>query len=288
MPCWIQALTPTSSTLSNSMFCTTQNDLEKYNPFHSSITPHLHDHPYQPPSAPLTANSFIGPPPPEDKPNHIFHLLCSNPNGFNLCPQGDNFIDYCKEVYRFQADTSCLYEHNLDSYNHAVKNILYKTTQRAFDHSKLTTASSPIPATSTFKPGGTMTLTQGSCIGRLISSGHDEMGFWSYHMYSYKNFCQLTFASVYKPCNQRVTDSGRVRTLTVTAQHNEPVFSDNKGATRLPGKPLSLISDSSSPTNMVREMAFYLLATVMKNSISRTTESQNCALISTSLTSCFI
>ena len=130
-----------------------------------------------------------------------------------------DFIDYCTEVYRVQADTLCLYEHNLDSYNHSVKNILYKTTQCAFDHSKLTTASSPIPATSTFKPGGTMILTQGSCIGRLISSGHNEMGRWSYPTYSCKNLRRLTIASVYQPCNQRVTDSGCIRTLTVTTQH---------------------------------------------------------------------
>ena len=99
------------------------------------------------------------------------------------------------------------------------KDILYKTTQHAFDHSKLTTTSSPIPATSTFKPGSTMILMQESCIGRLILSGHDDMGRWSYHTYSSKNFLQLTIASIYQPCNQRVTDSGQVRTLTVTAQH---------------------------------------------------------------------
>ena len=175
--------------MSNSMFCTTQNDLNKSNPFHSNTTPHLHDHAHQPPPPPLAGNSFIGTPTPEDKPDHVFRFLCGSPNGFNLGPQGGDFTDYCKEVYRFQADTSCLYEHNLDSYNHSVKTTLYKTTQRALDHSKLTTASSPIPATSTFKPGGTMILTQGSCIGRLISSGHDDMGHWSYHMYSCKNFC---------------------------------------------------------------------------------------------------
>ena len=133
--------------------------------------PSLHDHsysyPYDPssqsPSQPLTANSFIGTPLPEDKPNNVFHLLCGNPSGFTIGPRGGDFIDYCKEVCRFQADTSCLYEHNLDSYNHKVRNILYKTTQRS--NSKLTTASSAIPATSTFKPGGTMILTQGSSIG---------------------------------------------------------------------------------------------------------------------------
>ena len=122
MPFWIQALTPTPCTMSNSMFCATQNSLNKSNPFHSNTTPHLHDHPHQPPPHPLTANSFIGTPPPEDKIDHVFHLLCGNPNGFNLGPRGGDFTDYCKDVYRFQAGTSCFYEHNLDSYNHSVEN----------------------------------------------------------------------------------------------------------------------------------------------------------------------
>ena len=161
MPCWIQALTLTQCTMSNSMFFATHTDLDAYNPSHSNMIPHLHHHPHQPPPPPLTANSFIGTPPPEDKPDHVFHLLCGNPNGFNLGYRGGDFTDYFKEVHRFQADKSCLYEHNLDSYNHSVKNILYKTTQRTLDHPKLTTTSSPIPATSTFIPGGTMILTQG-------------------------------------------------------------------------------------------------------------------------------
>ena len=184
------------------MFFASQTDLDAHNPSHSNMIPHLHDPPHQPTPPPLTANSFIGTPPPEDKLDHVFRLLCGNPNGFNLGSQGGDFTDYCKEVHRFQADTSCLYEHNLDSYNHSVKNILYKTTQCTFDHSKLTTASSPIPATSTSKPGGTMILTQGLCIGRLISSRHDDMGHWSYHTYSCKNFRRLTIASIYQPCNQ--------------------------------------------------------------------------------------
>ena len=69
------------------------------NPSHSNKIPHLHDHPHQTPSPPLTANSFIGTPPPEDKPDQIFWLL----------------LIIAKKVYRFQADKSCLYEHNLVS-----------------------------------------------------------------------------------------------------------------------------------------------------------------------------
>ena len=199
---------------------------------YQEIPPHFEDfslydqsysNPYDPSSQsssqPLTENLFIGTPLPEDKPDNVFHLFCGNPNGFTIRPRSGDFIDCCKEVSRFQANTSCLYEHNLDSHNHKVRNILYKTTQRAFDHSKLTTASSSIPATSTFKPGGTMILTQGSSIGRLILSGHDEIGSWCYHTYSCNNFCRLRITSVYQPCTQRVLENGQVRTLTVTAQH---------------------------------------------------------------------
>ena len=162
--------------MSNLLFFATHTDLNASNPSHSNKIPHLHQHPHQTPSPPLTANSFIGNPPPEDKPDQIFWLLFGNPNGFNVGSCCGDLTDYCKEVYKFQADTSCLYKHNLDSYNHSVKNIIYNTTQHTFDHSKLTTAISPIPATSTFKPGGTMILTQGLCAGRLISSRHDDMG----------------------------------------------------------------------------------------------------------------
>ena len=205
--------------MSNSKCSAIQTNIDESLQFHSTIPSHPYDPSSQLPSPPTTANSFIGSPLTEDKPDHVFRLLCGNPNAFTIGPRGGDFIDYCKEVYRFQADTLCLYEHNLDSYNHTVKNILYKTTQRTFDHSKLTTASSPIPSTSTFKPSSTMILMQGSCIGRLTLSGHDELGQWSYHMYSCKTFCGLTIVSVYQPCNQRILDRGCVRTLTVTAQH---------------------------------------------------------------------
>ena len=78
------------------------------------------------PSQPLTANSFISTPLPKDQPDNVFRSLCGNPNGFTIGPCGGDFIDYCKEVCQFQADTSCLYEHNLDSHNHKVRNILKK------------------------------------------------------------------------------------------------------------------------------------------------------------------
>ena len=67
MTCWIQALTQTLCIMSNSTFFATHTDLDASNPSHSNTIPHLHDHPHQTPSPSLTANSFIGTPPPEDQ-----------------------------------------------------------------------------------------------------------------------------------------------------------------------------------------------------------------------------
>ena len=219
MPCWTRALTLILCIMSSSNYRDIHPNIDDFNTLHN----HSHSYPYDPssqsPFQPLNTNSIIGTPLPKDKPDNVFCLLCRNPNGFSIGPCGGDFIDYCKEVCQFQVDTSCLYKHNLDSHNHKVRNILYKTTQCTFDHLKLTIASSSILATSTFKPGGTMILMQGLSIGRLISSGQDEMGHWSYHTYSCENFHRLTIASVYQPCTQRVLKNGLVRTLTVTAQH---------------------------------------------------------------------
>ena len=39
------------------------------------MIPQLHDHPHQTSSSPLTANLFIGTPPPEDKPDHVWFVF---------------------------------------------------------------------------------------------------------------------------------------------------------------------------------------------------------------------
>ena len=98
MTCWIQALTQTLCTMSNSMFFATHTDLDASNPSHSTTIAHLHDHPYQPPSPPPTANSCISTPPSKKQTGHIFRLLCSNPNSFNLGSCGGDFTDYCKKL----------------------------------------------------------------------------------------------------------------------------------------------------------------------------------------------
>ena len=87
MLCWIQALTPMPCIMSNSMYRAIQNNINESNPFQSNITPHPYDLSSQLMSPPITANSLIGSPLPEDKPDNVFCLLCGNPNGFNLAPE---------------------------------------------------------------------------------------------------------------------------------------------------------------------------------------------------------
>ena len=76
----------------SSNYCDIQPNIDDFNTLHD----HSHSYPYDPSSQSLSqtlnANSCIGTPLPKDKPNHIFHLLCGNPNGFTIGPHRGDFI----------------------------------------------------------------------------------------------------------------------------------------------------------------------------------------------------
>ena len=90
------------------MYHVIQNNTDESNPFQSNITPHPYDLSSQLLSPPITANSFIGSPLPEDKPDNVFQLLCGNPSGFNLSPRGGTIarrsIDF-KQILRASMST---------------------------------------------------------------------------------------------------------------------------------------------------------------------------------------
>ena len=170
------------------------------------ITLHPYDLSSQLPSHPIAANSFIGSPLPEDKPDNVFCLITAIQMASTLAPEeaisstiARKSIDF-KQILHASTNTISI---------HTIMQLLTscrKPINAPLIIPNFSTASSPIPATSTFKPGDSMILTQGSCIGKLMLCGHVEMGQWSYHLYSQKTFRRLTIAPFYQPCNQRVTD----------------------------------------------------------------------------------
>ena len=117
----------------------------------------------------------------EAKEDGVFRIYGCNPNGINLDINGGDYNELLEEMDRFQADTFCLYETNLDTTKTRVKTLIYENTQKVFDHkAKTTITSSNIPAKNEFKPGGTLIATVGDSAGRVIASGQDNLGRWSH------------------------------------------------------------------------------------------------------------
>eukprot|EP00957_Ditylum_brightwellii_P042817 3241439-Ditylum_brightwellii.AAC.1 len=52
--------------------------------------------------------------------------------------------------------------------------------QKHFTHSKVTLASSFVPLSNYFKPGGMMSLIQGGIVGCVVKSGSNEYDRWVY------------------------------------------------------------------------------------------------------------
>ena len=99
--------------------------------------------------------------PPEENPEHIFCLFCVNPHGISITQHKNEFIEICHTMASSSVNMICLTDHNLDTSHHTTHQCLHQTTKTTFDHTKLNFASSPIPSKTSFKPGGTIMMSQG-------------------------------------------------------------------------------------------------------------------------------
>lgn len=161
---------------------------------------------------------YIGTPITHTKPLSTFRLYCGNPNGLHLGLTGGDFSEYLSEMNRMQVDYLCLYEINLDTHQHQVKHILHDTTRNILSHCNLIYSSSAIPSTSWYKPGGTLSAGLNNTVGRIISSGQDPLGRWSYHTLAGKNQTKLTIISAYQVCIQPLRQGNHIATKTASAQ----------------------------------------------------------------------
>ena len=163
-------------------------------------------------------NTFIGQQILENKSDGIFRLIAGNPNGLKLNATGGDLHEYLEEAKRMSADAILLYEINLDTQQHKVKQTIYETCHNLFNYNKVTFSSSAVPAKNQFKPRGTMICTNDNASGRVLASGTDNMGRWSHQTLSCKNHKNLAIFSAYQVCHQQIVQQGRIKTLTATAQ----------------------------------------------------------------------
>ena len=166
----------------------------------------------------LANNEYIGTPITNDKGKDIYRIYAGNPNGLKIGTNGSDWAEYCEKLKKMDTDTGCLFEINLDTTKSRITSDLYQTSRNIFDHQQLNVASSPIPSANDYKPGGTLIVTQGNFKGRVIKSGSDPLGRWTYQTLAGKAERNITIISAYQVCEQSIVEGLRVKTLTATAQ----------------------------------------------------------------------
>lgn len=166
--------------------------------------PNTHLHPFREPTitnnrnitlpdghtlnTPTDHTGYIGTPPPDLKPTNTFRIYHTNPNGLTIHEtQQCDLHEHCLELNHISADVCAFSEINLDTHKHNVRKIIHHRCKQIFHHYRLSLASSTIPSTNIFKPGGTMIITRGPALGRIINTGSDVMGRWSYQTFVAKH-----------------------------------------------------------------------------------------------------
>ena len=72
-----------------------------------------------------------------------------------------------------------------------------------------------------------MTLTSGNVSGRVIRSGSDKMGRWSYQYLTCKENRCIVIVTAYQPCKQYLISAGRIKSNTVSAQQMSMMLLEN-------------------------------------------------------------
>ena len=132
----------------------------------------------------------------------------------SLDRRGGRFSERCSMAKEIQADVICCQEHNLDTTQSGLRKIIYDTTHHHWTRSRVRFATTPIPFTTQFKPGGTMMMVIGHSTGRISSTAQDHMGQWESFTFRGQGPRRLSIISVY----QVVTDSPQAGSTTAASQ----------------------------------------------------------------------
>ena len=128
----------------------------------------------------------------------VTRIYGMNVNGLRLDKRGGQLDDLCKVIDEVQADVFCGQEHNLDSNNTQVRQVLYQTSRQHWNRSRLTFGTTPIAFSKYYKPGGTFMITAGDLTGRVIAQKHDKWGRWVSQLYQGRASTKIVIYSAYQ------------------------------------------------------------------------------------------
>jgi exonuclease III len=187
-----------------------------------SNPPQASDNPQEPllstQSSHLKSNVFIGNPITIPKPPDTLRLYFCNINGIRLSARGGDFTEFLSQVTETDADILGVAEHNLDTSKQHIKFAMQAHVKTIYSHSKLVMSSSSIPSVHDFKPGGTFTIAQGNIVSRIVNSGTDALGRWSYIELAGKQHRNVVIITAYQVCNQSYITNHTIKSLTAAAQ----------------------------------------------------------------------
>ena len=142
--------------------------------------------------------------------NRTLRFFGHNTNGISYKDGYFEWLLTLQQVEEYQANVVGLVELNLDVYKPEVKNTLYKKMKKYDKHAKISTASSKESYTdSPYKPGGTAVMSRGNWSGRVIESGQDSLGRWTFQVMEGRQNKKIMFISFYRVCKKN-SEMGKV------------------------------------------------------------------------------
>ena len=150
----------------------------------------------------------------KEKDINTLRIYAQNLNGLRIEKDGGQYKEICEMIKEVKADIFCFQEHNLDTTQYTVRNILHNTTNKHWQRARLSISSSPIAFSGNWKPGGTAILTNGHITGRIIAAGHDEWDRWSYQTIIGQRQRYVTIISAYQVVAQKQALKGLYTTAT--------------------------------------------------------------------------
>jgi exonuclease III len=140
-----------------------------------------------------------------EKQTHVTRIYGMNVNGLSLDKRGGQLDVLCNVINEVQADVFCGQEHNLDTDNTQVRQILYQTARHHWKRSRITFGTTPIPFSKHYKPGGTFMITAGDLTGRVIEQKHDKWGRWVSQLYQGQGSIKIIIYSAYQVVDKKIT-----------------------------------------------------------------------------------
>jgi exonuclease III len=138
-----------------------------------------------------------------------------NINGVNLRNEAAALRDIFEDQRQMETDLFGLGEINIDTTQFGVKQKCNYTLHKSFEHGKMVMSSSTFKAATEYKPGGTMIVGHDDIVGRMVATGEDRMGRWSWTKLSGSRGKRINFVVVYQVCSRPTNKTG------ITAYHQQ-------------------------------------------------------------------